>query len=64
MNLSKKTRAIPLLIIPPCINKYYILDLSERNAMVAFLVEHNFQVYMVSWVNPDETLADKSFEDY
>ncbi|WP_341752351.1 class I poly(R)-hydroxyalkanoic acid synthase [Candidatus Tisiphia endosymbiont of Piscicola geometra] len=61
---KQKTRAIPLLIIPPCINKYYILDLSEHNSMVAFLVEHNFQVYMVSWVNPDETLADKSFEDY
>ncbi|WP_341755889.1 class I poly(R)-hydroxyalkanoic acid synthase [Candidatus Tisiphia endosymbiont of Ptychoptera albimana] len=61
---KQKTRAIPLLIIPPCINKYYILDLSEHNSMVAFLVEHNFQVYMVSWVNPDETLSDKSFEDY
>ncbi|WP_341748243.1 class I poly(R)-hydroxyalkanoic acid synthase [Candidatus Tisiphia endosymbiont of Dascillus cervinus] len=61
---KQKTRAIPLLIIPPCINKYYVLDLSEHNSMVAFLVEHNFQVYMVSWVNPDETLADKSFEDY
>ncbi|WP_375331339.1 PHA/PHB synthase family protein [Candidatus Tisiphia endosymbiont of Oplodontha viridula] len=61
---KQKTRAIPLLIIPPCINKYYILDLSEHNSMVAFLVEHNFQVYIVSWVNPDETLADKSFEDY
>ncbi|WP_367363678.1 PHA/PHB synthase family protein [Candidatus Tisiphia endosymbiont of Nedyus quadrimaculatus] len=61
---KQKTRSIPLLIIPPCINKYYILDLSEHNSMVAFLVEHNFQVYMVSWVNPDETLADKSFEDY
>ncbi|MFP3034654.1 MAG: PHA/PHB synthase family protein [Candidatus Tisiphia sp.] len=61
---KQKTRAIPLLIIPPCINKYYILDLSEHNSMVAFLVEYNFQVYMVSWVNPDETLADKSFEDY
>jgi polyhydroxyalkanoate synthase len=53
---KQKTWAIPLLIIPPCINKYYILDLPEHNSMVAFLVEHNFQVYMVSWVNPDETL--------
>lgn len=59
-----QTQAIPLLIIPPCINKYYILDLSAHNSMVSFLVENNFQVFMVSWVNPDASLADKNFEDY
>lgn len=54
----------PLLIIPPFINKYYILDLSSHNSMAAFLVENNFQVYMVSWINPDQLLADVNFEDY
>lgn len=61
---KKQTYAIPILIIPPCINKYYILDLSPYNSMVAFLIENNFQVFMVSWVNPDAALANKSFEDY
>lgn len=59
-----KTRAIPLLIIPPWINKYYILDLSEHNSMVSYLVKNNFQVFMVSWVNPDSKLGDKDFADY
>ncbi len=61
---KEKSHSTPLLIIPSWINKYYILDLSEHNSMVSFLVENNFQVYMVSWVNPDENLAHKSFEDY
>lgn len=61
---KEKTYDVPLLIIPPCINKYYILDLSQHNSMVSFLIENNFQLYMVSWVNPDESLANKTFEDY
>lgn len=59
-----KVFSIPLLIIPPCINKYYILDLSKHNSMVSYLVENNFQVLMISWVNPDKNLADKTYEDY
>jgi poly(3-hydroxyalkanoate) synthetase len=55
---------IPLLIIPPWINKYYILDLSEENSLIKWLVENNFQVFLVSWVNPTKELADKDFEDY
>lgn len=54
----------PLLIIPPWINKYYILDLSEKNSFVKFLVNNNIQVFMISWINPDATLANKDFEDY
>lgn len=42
----------PLVMIPPCINKYYILDLQERNSLVAYLLEQGFQVFMVSWRNP------------
>ncbi|WPY00746.1 Class I poly(R)-hydroxyalkanoic acid synthase [Candidatus Trichorickettsia mobilis] len=59
-----QTYKIPLLIIPPWINKYYILDLSTHNSMVSFLVENNFQVFMVSWKNPDQKLSHKNFEDY
>lgn len=61
---KENTYQIPLLIIPPFINKYYILDLSSHNSMVDFLVQNNFQVYMVSWVNPDESLANVNFADY
>ena len=54
----------PLLIIPPWINKYYILDLREKNSFIKWAVGEGFTVFVVSWVNPDERLADKSFEDY
>ncbi len=54
----------PLLIVPPWINKFYILDLRPRNSFVRWAVEHGHTVFMVSWVNPDEKLCEKSFEDY
>src|SRR5262249_62242323 len=54
----------PLLIIPPWINKYYILDLREKNSFIRWAVGEGHTVFVVSWVNPDETLAGKSFEDY
>ena len=54
----------PLLIIPPWINKYYILDLREKNSFVRWAVEQGHTVFIVSWVNPDERFADKTFEDY
>ena len=61
---KNKTYAIPIFIIPPWINKYYILDLSSHNSMVKWLVDNNFQVFIVSWINPDESLSHKNFEDY
>jgi len=54
----------PLLIIPPWINKYYILDLQPRNSFIRWAVEQGHTVFVISWVNPDERLAEKSFEDY
>ena len=54
----------PLLVVPPWINKYYILDLREKNSFVKWAVEQGHTVFVVSWVNPDEKLAHKQFEDY
>lgn len=54
----------PLLIVPPWINKYYILDLQPKNSFVRYAVGRGFTVFILSWVNPDERLAHKTFEDY
>ncbi len=54
----------PLLIVPPWINKYYILDLRPKNSFIRWAVAQGFTVFVISWVNPDESLAEKDFEDY
>ncbi|MCW8084554.1 PHA/PHB synthase family protein [Sabulicella glaciei] len=54
----------PLLILPPWINKFYILDLRPKNSFIRWAVEQGHTVFVCSWVNPDETLAEKGFEDY
>jgi polyhydroxyalkanoate synthase len=54
----------PLLVIPPWINKYYILDLKPANSLIKWLTEQGHTVFVISWVNPDESLANETFADY
>ena len=54
----------PLLIVPPWINKFYILDLGPQKSFIRYMVARGYTVFVVSWVNPDERLAHKTFEDY
>ena len=54
----------PLMIIPPWINKFYILDLQPNNSFIKYCVDQGFTVFVLSWVNPDEKLSHKSFEHY
>src|SRR4051812_15830494 len=54
----------PLVIMPPWINKYYILDLREKNSFIRWALEQGHTVFVVSWVNPDARLAQKGFDDY
>jgi len=56
--------ARPMVIFPPWINKFYILDLQPKNSLVRYAVSQGHTVFMVSWVNPDELLANKDFDDY
>lgn len=62
--VGKKVRAMPLVMVPPWINKYYIMDLNEKKSMVRHLVAEGFTVFMISWKNPGADMADNSFEKY
>jgi polyhydroxyalkanoate synthase len=61
---TEAVHQIPLMIIPPWINKYYILDMQPKNSMVRFLVAQGFTVFMLSWRNPDASMEDTSIEEY
>ncbi len=54
----------PLLILPPWINKYYILDLQPENSFIRYAVDKGYTVFVVSWANPDSSLANKTMDDY
>ena len=62
--VTKEVLKVPLLIVPPWINKFYILDLTPEKSFIRWCTEQGITVFVVSWVNPDARLADKSFEEY
>jgi polyhydroxyalkanoate synthase len=62
--LTAKVHERPMLFVPPCINKYYILDLQPENSVIRYTVEQGHRVFVVSWRNPDESLVGKTWDDY
>jgi polyhydroxyalkanoate synthase subunit PhaC len=61
---TKDVLQVPLLIVPPWINKFYILDLTPEKSFIKWCVDQGISVFVISWVNPDAHLAGKSFEEY
>lgn len=62
--LTAKVYERPILFVPPCINKYYILDLQPENSLIRYTVEQGHRVFVVSWRNPDESMAKLGWDDY
>ena len=62
--LTTKVFERPLLLVPPCINKFYILDLQPENSLIRYAVEQGHRTFVVSWRNPDDSLAHKTWDDY
>ena len=62
--LTAKVHERPMLFVPPCINKYYILDLQPANSVIRYTVEQGHRTFVVSWRNPDESLVGKTWDDY
>ena len=62
--LTAKVYERPFLLIPPCINKYYILDLQPENSLIRHLVEQGHRTFVLSWRNADESMAQKTWDDY
>ncbi|MEJ5234152.1 MAG: alpha/beta fold hydrolase, partial [Geminicoccaceae bacterium] len=61
---SAQVHRVPLLIVTPWINKFYILDLTPKKSLVKYLLDQGFDVYVTSWKNPDASMADVGFDDY
>ena len=62
--LTAKVHERPLLLVPPCINKFYILDLQPENSLIRYAVEQGNRTFVVSWRNPDESLSGKTWDNY
>ncbi len=62
--LTEKVAQVPLLIVPPCINKFYILDLQPENSLVRFAIEQGQTVFLVSWKNPNASEGHFAWDDY
>ena len=62
--LGKQVYERPFLLVPPCINKFYILDLQPENSLIRYTVEQGHRTFVVSWRNPDDSLKDKTWDDY
>ena len=62
--LTAKVYEKPFLLIPPCINKFYILDLQPENSFIRYAVSQGHRTFVVSWRNPDESMQDKTWDDY
>jgi polyhydroxyalkanoate synthase len=62
--LTAKVYERPFLLVPPCINKFYILDLQPENSLIRYANEQGHRVFVVSWRNPDESLANATWDDY
>ena len=62
--LTAKVYEKPFLLVPPCINKFYILDLQPANSLIRYAVSQGHRTFVVSWRNPDESMAHKTWDDY
>ena len=62
--LTAKVYEKPFLLVPPCINKFYILDLQPENSFIRYAVSQGHRTFVVSWRNPDESMANKTWDDY
>ncbi len=62
--LTAKVHERPMLFVPPCINKYYILDLQPENSVIRYTVEQGHRTFVMSWRNPDASMAGKTWDDY
>ncbi len=62
--LTTKVYEKPFLLVPPCINKFYILDLQPENSLIRYAVSQGHRTFVVSWRNPDESMAQKTWDDY